>query len=45
MESGAIVGVTVQGADQGDTTTIAETLTAAAEDLPAVAALTADDTG
>ena len=33
METGAIVGVTVQGADQGDTTTIAETLTAAAEDL------------
>ena len=44
MEAGAIVGVTVQGADQGDTT-IAETLTAAAEDLEAVAAVTADDTG
>ena len=44
METGAIVGVTVQGADQGDTTTIAETLTAAAEDLEAVAAVTADDT-
>ena len=45
METGAIVGVTVQGADQGDTTTIAETLTAAAEDLEAVAAVTDDDTG
>ena len=40
METGAIVGVTVQGADQGDTTTIAETITAAAEDLEAVAATT-----
>src|ERR1700712_3199443 len=40
METGAIVGVTVQGADQGDTTTIAETITAAAEDLDAVAATT-----
>ena len=40
METGAIVGVTVQGADQGDTTTIAETLTAAAEELEAVAAVT-----
>src|SRR6195256_3588834 len=40
METGAIVGVTVQGADQGDTTTIAETITAAAEDLDAVAAAT-----
>ena len=37
METGAIVGVTVQGADQGDTTTIAETVTAAAEELEAVA--------
>ncbi len=45
METGAMVGVTVQGADQGDTTTIAETLTAAAEDLEAVAAVTDDDTG
>ena len=40
METGAIVGVTVQGADQGDTTTIAETVTAAAEELEAVAAAT-----
>ena len=44
LETGAIVGVTVQGADQGDTTTIAETVTAAAEDLEAVAAATDDDT-
>jgi transposase len=40
METGAIVSVTVQGADQGDTNTIAETVTAAAEDLEAVAAAT-----
>jgi transposase len=40
METGAIVGVTVQGADQGDTTTIAETVTAAAEDLEAVSVAT-----
>ena len=39
VETGAIVGVTVQGADQGDTTTIADTVTAAAEDLEAVAAV------
>ena len=26
-ETGAIVGVTLQGADQGDTTTVAETIT------------------
>jgi len=38
------VGVTVQGADQGDTTTIAETVTAAAEDLEAVAATTDGET-
>src|SRR3954465_6213796 len=37
LETGAIVGVTVQGADQGDTTTIADTVTAAAEELEAVA--------
>lgn len=40
LETGAIVGVTVQGADQGDTTTIADTVTAAAEELEAVAAVT-----
>src|SRR6188474_1573077 len=44
METGAIVGVTVQGADQGDTATIAETVTAAAEDLEAVAVVTGGDT-
>ena len=38
LETGAIVGVTVQGADQGDTTTIAETVTTTAEELkPSVA--------
>ena len=40
LETGAIVAVTVQGADQGDTTTIAETITTAAEDLEAVATVT-----
>ena len=40
MDTGAIVGVTVQGADQGDTTTIGETVTAASEDLEAVAVAT-----
>jgi transposase len=40
METGAIVSVTVHGADQGDTTTIAETVTAAAEELEAVATVT-----
>jgi transposase len=44
METGAIVGVTVQGADQGDTTTIAETVTAAAEELEAVATATDEHT-
>jgi transposase len=44
METGAIVSVTVQGADQGDTTTIAETVTAAAEDLEAVAIATDGET-
>jgi transposase len=44
LETGAIVGVTVQGADQGDTTTIAETVTTAAEDLEAVARVTDDHT-
>src|SRR6266403_2874436 len=42
METGAIVGVTVQGADQGDTTTIQTTLPEAAEQLEAVAAVTDD---
>ena len=44
LATGAIVGVTVQGADQGDTTTIADTVTAAAEDLEAVATATAEHT-
>jgi transposase len=33
LETGAIVAVTLQGADQGDTTTIRETATAAAEQI------------
>src|SRR3989441_6759087 len=33
LETGAIVAVTVQGADQGDTTTIVETTIAAAEQV------------
>jgi len=44
LETGAIVGVTVQGADQGDTTTIAETVTTAAEELEAVADATDNHT-
>jgi hypothetical protein len=44
METGAIVGVTVQGADQGDTTTIADTVTVAAEALEAVATVTEGET-
>jgi transposase len=40
METGAIVGLTVQGADQGDTTTIPETVAEAAEELEAVATVT-----
>ena len=35
LETGAIVGVTVQGADQGETTTIAETVTTTADELEA----------
>lgn len=37
LETGSIVGLTVQGADQGDTTTIQQTLPEAAEQLEAVA--------
>jgi transposase len=44
LETGAIVGVTVQGADHGDTTTLAETLTTAAEELEAVATVTDEHT-
>ena len=36
LETGAIVGVTVQGADEGDTTTMQETLPEAAEQLDPV---------
>jgi transposase len=42
LETGAIVGITVQGADQGDTTTIQVTLPEAAAQLEAVAAVTDD---
>ena len=42
LETGAIVGVTVQDADNGDTTTIQETLPEAARQLEAVAAVTDD---
>lgn len=42
FETGAIVGITVQGADQGDTTTMQATLTEAAEQLEAAAAVTDD---
>jgi transposase len=44
METGAVVAVTVQGADQGDTTSITDTVTAAAEELEAVAAATDGET-
>lgn len=44
LETGAIVGITIQGADRGDTTTIAETVTAAAEALERVATVTDDHT-
>jgi transposase len=40
LQTGAIVGVTIQGADQGDTTTIETTLPDAIEQLEAVAAVT-----
>lgn len=42
LETGAIVGITVQGADQGDTTTIQTTLPEAAKQLEAVATVTDD---
>src|SRR5712691_4423076 len=38
LETGAIVAVTVQGADEGDTTTIVETVRAAAEQVEAAQA-------
>ena len=40
LQTGAIVGVAIQGADQGDTTTIETTLPDAIEQLEAVAAVT-----
>jgi transposase len=42
LQTGAIVGITVQGADQGDTTTIEVTLPEAVAQLEAVAAVTDD---
>jgi transposase len=42
LHTGAIVGVTVQGVDEGDTTTIQATLPETAEQLEAVAAVTDD---
>jgi transposase len=45
LDTGAIVGVTVQGADEGDTTTIQQTLPEAAGQLEAVAAVTDDRVG
>jgi transposase len=42
LDTGAIVGVTVQGADKGDTATIQKTLPEAAEQLEAVVAVTDD---
>ena len=42
LDTGAIVGITVQGADEGDTTTIQETLPEAAEQLEAVGAVSDD---
>jgi transposase len=43
LDTGAIIGITVQGADEGDTTTIQATLPEAAEQLEAVMAVS-DDT-
>ena len=37
LETGALLALTVQGADLGDTTTVSETITAAAEQVAAVA--------
>ena len=44
MDTGAIVSVTVQGADCGDTATIVDTVTTAAETLEAIATVTDDHT-
>lgn len=43
METGAVIAVTVQGADQGDTTTIAETLAEAGTQIAEVAAVVNDE--
>ena len=45
METGAIVGVTVQGADEGDTTTVCDTLVEATAQVEAVATVTDGVTG
>lgn len=45
MDTGAVVGVTVHGADEGDTTTVCDTLVEAADELEAVAAVTDGVTG
>lgn len=45
MDTGAVVAVTVQSADEGDTTTVCDTLIEAAEELEAVAAVTDGHTG
>ena len=45
MDTGAIVGVTVQGADEGDTTTVCDTLVEATEQVEAVATVTDGVTG
>ena len=42
LDTGAVIGITVQDADEGDTTTIRATLPEAAEQLEAVAAVTDD---
>jgi transposase len=44
LETGAIIGVTVQDADEGDTSTMQQTLPEAAEQLEAVAAVTENET-
>jgi transposase len=44
LETGAVVAVTLQGADQGDTTTVVETLAQAGERISAVAAETNNET-
>src|SRR5262245_41240045 len=43
LDTGAIVGITVQDADEGDTSTMQQTLPEAAEQLDAVGAVTADE--